>query len=213
MAEKDRIAAPRLYLITPPLAEAGAFIPQFQSALAEGEVACVLLRLQPIAASEMKKVVATLVPIAQKHGAALLVEDPLLAARCDADGVHIVGLGASLEAALSSMKPERIVGLGGLASRHEAMEGGEAEVDYVMFGGPDEVEDLAPLVERVAWWAEIFTVPCVAFAHQLEDVGALAAAGADFVALGDAVWQHQDGIVVAVKAAAQAVAHAQEAIP
>ncbi len=53
-------AAPRLYLITPPLAEAAAFAPLLEAALAAGDIACVLLRLQPLAASEMKKIVAAL---------------------------------------------------------------------------------------------------------------------------------------------------------
>ncbi len=205
-------AASRLYLMTPPLSEAAAFIPLLQSALEAGDVACVLLRLEPLSAGESKKVIAALLPLTQKHDAALLVEDPLLAARCDADGVHIMDPGAGLEAALAAMKPDRIVGLGGLQSRHAAMQGGEAGVDYVMFGGPEETEDSADLVERVAWWAEIFTVPCVAYAHRLEDVGALAAAGADFVALGDAVWQHPEGVAAAVKAATQALACVQERI-
>lgn len=205
-------AASRLYLMTPPLSEAAAFAPVFQSALEAGDVACVLLRLERLSAAEMKKIISALMPLAQKQGAALLVEDVLLAARCDADGVHVVGLGAPLDAALAAMKPDRIVGVGGLASRHEAMEGGEAGVDYVMFGGPEEIEDRAHLLERIAWWAEIFTVPCVAYAHRLEDVGAFAAAGADFVALGNAVWQYPDGAAAAVEAAAQALASAQERV-
>jgi thiamine-phosphate pyrophosphorylase len=205
-------AASRLYLITPPLSEAAAFVAAFQSALEAGDVACVLLRLAKIPASEMKKIISALMPLAQKHDAALLVEDALLAARCGADGVHVAGLGATLEAALAAMKPERIVGIGGLLSRHEAMEAGEAGVDYVMFGGPEESEELAYLLERIAWWAEIFTVPCVAYAPRLEDVGALAAAGADFLALGDAVWEHPEGAAAAVKAAIRALAHAQERV-
>jgi thiamine-phosphate pyrophosphorylase len=44
------------------------------------------------------------------------------------------------------------------------------------------------LAERVAWWAEIFETPCVAYADTLERAGELADAGADFVALGEAVW-------------------------
>ena len=60
-----------------------------------------------------------------------------------------------------------------------------------MFGEPT-ADGWTPPVEEtlewVGWWAEIFTVPCVAFAPSLTDVGPLAAAGADFVALGDALW-------------------------
>ena len=44
------------------------------------------------------------------------------------------------------------------------------------------------VAERVAWWARVFEVPCVGFAASLEEVEPLAAAGADFVAVGDCVF-------------------------
>jgi thiamine-phosphate pyrophosphorylase len=44
------------------------------------------------------------------------------------------------------------------------------------------------LTERVVWWAEIFETPCVAYADTIPAAGTLAEAGADFVALGDAIW-------------------------
>ena len=138
-------APPRLYLITPPLAEPQAFAPLLKSALQAGDVACVWLRLQPLAGSDIKKIMTALVPLAQKYDAALLVDDPSVAGRFDADGVHVAKPGADLEAALAAMKPdkakqkgERIVGVSGLLSRHDAMTAGESNVDYVMFGGPDE---------------------------------------------------------------------------
>jgi thiamine-phosphate pyrophosphorylase len=206
--------APRLYLITPPLAEAGSFASIFESALKAGDVACVFLRLAPQAMSEQKKVVAALLPLAQARGAALLLDDPVLAARSDADGVHVDGLGAALEAALTTMKPDKIVGVGGLANRHEAMQAGEANVDYVMFGGPDETyESDTALFDRVAWWAEIFTVPCVGYAGRLEDVALLVEAGADFIALGDAVWNHPEGAAAAVAQAMKAIALIHEPAP
>jgi thiamine-phosphate pyrophosphorylase len=74
------------------------------------------------------------------------------------------------------------------------MTAGEMGADYVMFGEPRGgaqtigFASLVSLTERVAWWAEVFETPCVAFAQTIEAAGALADAGADFVALGDAVW-------------------------
>ncbi|MGB8276848.1 MAG: thiamine phosphate synthase [Methylovirgula sp.] len=206
-------AAPRLYLITPPLAEAADFAPRFEAALEAGDIACVFLRTQALAGSEIKKIIAALAPLAQKHDTAVLVEDPLVAARCDADGVHITGLGPALEAALSAMKPDRIVGIGGVSSRHEAMLAGESGADYVMFGGPEGREDAAGILERIVWWAEIFTLPCVGYAQTLADVAPLAAAGADFIALCDAVWQHPQGAAAAVETAMQALAFVREPIP
>ena len=73
-----------------------------------------------------------------------------------------------------------------------------------MFGEPRRdgfTPPLAETIERTAWWAEIFQTPCVAFAGALDAVAPLRAAGADFVALGAAIWR--------APSAAAAVAQAQ----
>ena len=60
-----------------------------------------------------------------------------------------------------------------------------------MFGEPRgaiPAMALELLAERVAWWAEIFELPCVAYAESIEAARDLARAGADFVALDHAVW-------------------------
>lgn len=196
---------PRLYLITPLIADAATFARAFESALGAGDIACVFLQTAGEPA-----LLRRFVPIAQRRGIACLVGDPRLAAEVDADGVHVDGVGPLLEAAFAAMKPERIVGVGGLAGRHEAMCAGETGVDYLMFGGPREREGATQVGERVAWWAEIFNVPCVAYAGRLAEVGELARAGADFVALCDAVWEDPRGPACAVEEAMRALVLAQE---
>jgi thiamine-phosphate pyrophosphorylase len=197
----------RLYLITPPLgvADLAAFAPRFAEALGAGDVASALVRIAPAAEGDAKRIVQRLVELASARDVATLVEnDPRLAARAGADGAHITGIGPELAEALASLHPARIVGAGGLRSRDDAMAAGEAGADYVMFGEPRRdgfTPPLAETVERTAWWAEIFETPCVAFAGALDAVAPLTAAGADFVALGDAIWQ--------APSAAAAVAQAQ----
>ena len=195
--------APRLYLITPPLADASEFAVVFQAALAGGEVASVLVRLAP--GSDVKKIVGPLREIAQALDVALLIEDDArMAARLDVDGVHVSG--ADVAEAVEAFNGKRIVGAGGVGLRDDAMGAGEAGADYVMFGEPGPDGEAAPpeeTLERVDWWAPIFQTPCVAYAARLEDVAALFAAGADFVALGAAVWDAPDP-AAAVKAAAEA---------
>ncbi|HYA73189.1 MAG TPA: thiamine phosphate synthase [Roseiarcus sp.] len=197
----------RLYLITPPLgvADLAAFAPRFAEALGAGDVASALVRIAPAAEGDAKRIVQRLVELAAARDVATLVEnDPRLAARAGADGAHITGIGPELAEALASLHPARIVGAGGLRSRDDAMAAGEAGADYVMFGEPRRdgfTPPLAETVERTAWWAEIFETPCVAFAGALDAVAPLTAAGADFVALGDAIWQ--------APSAAAAVAQAQ----
>lgn len=177
---------PRLYLITPPIEDGEAFASPFEAALASGDVACVLLRFAAPDEGSRKKIAKNLAAIAQSRDVALLVaEDSQLAARAGADGAHVTGLGENLEAALQSLKPSRIVGVGGLASRDEAMIAGESGVDYVLFGDLDSGgESAEKTLERAAWWAEIFQIPCVAVAHDLAEVGKLARSGCEFIALG-----------------------------
>ncbi len=89
------------------------------------------------------------------------------------------------------------------------MQAAEDDADYVMFGEPDRAghrPSFAAIVERVEWWAEVFQVPCVAWAGEAAEVGPLAAAGADFVALGDWIWSDPQGAVEAVAAAGRALA-------
>lgn len=184
----------QLYLFTPALRadDLDAFAPILASALQAGDVACVLARLAPGAEGDARKIVTRLVEIAAGAGAALLVDnDPRLAARVGADGAHISGAGAALSEALASLKPERIVGAGLLRTRDDAMSAGEVGADYVMFGEPRRDGFTPPAdetIERVEWWAEIFEPPCVAYAAALENIAPLADAGADFVALGEAIW-------------------------
>lgn len=200
---------PRLYLITPKITDAASFAAPFEAALAAVDVACALLRLAPMDKAAAKAVVRALAPLAQKRGTACLVDDPRLAVATGADGVHIEGLGGGLETALASLKPDGIVGVGAVTSRDDAMTAGEAGVDYVMFGD-GEADTFAATRERVAWWAEIFNVPCVAYATKLDEVASLAHAGADFVALGEAVWTDSRGVVPALEDAAHVLAGIRE---
>jgi len=183
-----------LYLVTPPLsaARAEAFGRIFAEALEAAPVACALVRLAPGSEPHAEAIVAPLLRHAMNAGSALLIEnDARLAHRLGADGVHVAGAGEELSAAIKRLKPDRIVGAGSLSTRDEAMTAGEMGADYVMFGEPHEgmrTMSLASLAERIAWWAEIFETPCVAYAGTLEAASELADAGADFVALGEAIW-------------------------
>jgi thiamine-phosphate pyrophosphorylase len=202
---------PRLYLITPPIADDESLAPALKAALGAGDVACVLLRFSTPDEGARKKIVKALAPVVQGAGAALLVaDDPVLAARAGADGVHVEGLGENFSAALDSLKPERIVGVGALANRDEAMRAGESDADYLLFGALDPGADgAAAVLERASWWAELFNVPCVAVAHRLEDVEVLAGSGAEFVALGPDFFADPRGLATAVAQAQAALDRAE----
>jgi thiamine-phosphate pyrophosphorylase len=201
---------PQLYLISPVLTASSDFAAQLKGALEVCDVACVLLLTEARDEREHKKIIMDLVPIAQARGAACLVAgDPQLAVRTGADGVHMEGEG--LADALAVLHPRGIVGAGGLSTRDAAMSAGEAGADYLMFGGPYSGEPHASVVERVAWWAEIFNVPCVGFARDLSGVPDLVRAGADFIALGDALFCDPRGDAAALREAAAMIANAEEA--
>jgi thiamine-phosphate pyrophosphorylase len=200
----SRRLAPRLYLVTPrdPSLLADLLAEAFRAA----DIAAVLLRLPDAEERTQVDHIKAFAPAVQDKGAALLLDGhPQLAARAGADGAHLDGVD-TLKAALSTLKPERIAGCGGLASRHDAMIAGEAGADYVMFGEPGtagERPSFNVISERVAWWAELFEVPCVGFAGSLEEVEPLAVAGADFVAVGDCVFTDRRGCREAVGEAAR----------
>jgi thiamine-phosphate pyrophosphorylase len=198
--------APRLYLVTETVDDAGAMVRALESALGAADVAAVLLSVPRRGENDLVKLIKAVAPAVQGRDAALLLQGhPELAGRAGADGVHFAGVEA-LQAAISSLQPARIAGAGGLVTRHDAMQAAEAGADYVMFGEPDAAGrqlDFHTVVERVAWWSEVFQVPCVAFAADLDQVTTLAEAGADFVAIGGFVWDYADGAAAAVAAAAE----------
>jgi thiamine-phosphate pyrophosphorylase len=201
----DKPPAPRLYLVTPPVEDSEGFAPDFAAALGAADVAAVLLRLERADERSLINRVKVLAPVVQGRGAALVLDGhPDLVARAGADGAHLTGI-AAFDAALATLKPARIAGAGGLRTRHDAMLAAEAGADYVMFGEPEGQQrpSFAAIVERVAWWAELFEPPCVGYAETVAEVGQLAAAGADFVAVGDFVWRDARGPGAAITAAAQ----------
>lgn len=184
-------ARTRLILITPVIEDPVGFAPALEAACRAGDVAAVILRLatdDEVAALSSIRIIATHV---QPAGAALLLADmPALVEAAGADGAHFTTLD-NLRTTRTKLAAGRLSGVGGLPSRHDAMVAAESGVDYAMFGEPGadgKRPGFSALIERVAWWAEIFQVPCVAYANSLDEVPQLAEARADFIALGDAVW-------------------------
>jgi len=80
-----------------------------------------------------------------------------------------------------------------------------------MFGEPDRAGNrpsFEAIHERVAWWTEVFEVPCVAYAAGLDEVNDLAAA--EFVAVGEFVFTDSRGPAAAI---ADAVARLKAETP
>jgi len=202
----DPRPAPRLYLVTPQIADASAFAGELMAALAAADVAAVLLRLAGADERALTNCVKSLAPIVQAKDAALILDGRVeFVARANADGAHLSGIDA-FSAALVTLKPERIAGAGGLTTRHDAMLAAETGADYVMFGEPGadgQRPAFAAIEGRLAWWAEVFEAPCVGYAAQFNEIAPLVAAGADFVALGDWMWADTRGVADTVARAAR----------
>lgn len=201
-------ATPRLYLATPPVEDPAVLAAELPGLLAGADIAAVLLRLAPGDERTLIKRIKALAPAVQTTGAALLLDShPDLVAKSGADGAHVAGV-AALAAALPILKPDRIAGAGGLATRHDAMVAGEAGADYLLFGDTDadgRRPSTEAIAERIQWWAEVFQPPCVGAAASRDEAQAFAAAGADFILLDDAVWADARGPLAALTDIAAAV--------
>ena len=206
---------PRLYLTTPVVGDPSPLVANLPAVLAADDVAAVLLRLAPTDQRTMIARIKALAPAVQHSGAALLIDGPVeLVARAGADGAHLSGIEA-MQDALPTLKPDRIAGVGGLATRHDSMIAGEAGADYVLFGEPDakgQRPSNEAISERLQWWAELFEPPCVGFAASIAEAGEFAAAGADFVLVGDFIWADPRGAAVALMDAGQAIRQSHAAM-
>lgn len=131
-----------------------------------------------------------LAQLLQSAGIAALIEaDARLARTLRADGVYLTWSqdgDAALDDARSILGCGGIVGIDAGLSRHDAMTLGQA-ADFIAFAIADDEEAeamRAKRIEHVAWWAEIFEVPCIAMdVATPQEAGNLAAAGADFIAI------------------------------
>jgi len=213
-AEHHRPPA-QLYLVTREIDDAAAFVRFFEDVLPEANIAAVLLRLRDADERTLINRTKTLIAPLQQAGVAAVIDGRAdIVARAGADGAHVTGIEA-FSAAVGSLKPARIAGCGGLRTRHDAMLAAERGADYVMFGEPESERrpSFAAIIDRVSWWAEVFEVPCAAYATNTEEVTALVAAGADFIAVGGAmIWDDPRGPAAAIRSAAQCLATAEAAV-
>ncbi len=198
---------PQLYLATPVLDSAERFLPALDEALLAGRPTCLLLRASVEGEENAIRLIRKIALKTEPLAVALVIEGPAdLALRANADGAQIAGSGPALKAAVDRLSPHHIVGAAGLATRHDAMVAGELGADYVLFGDPEAPLAEDAIEERVRWWSEIFTTPCVAFASTLAQATRFAHTGADFIMLGDCVWSDPRGPGAAIKDALDAVA-------
>lgn len=183
----------QLYLISP-LDVGGVFPDRLARALDAGPVAAFQFRVKGLDEHEAARLAEPLQRICADREVAFIVNDSIsLAKRLGADGVHLGQDDGSVADARARLGKAAQIGVTCHASRHLAMEAGEAGADYVAFGAffPSATKDTKHVAEPelLQWWSRLFELPCVGIGGiTAANCGPLVAAGADFLAVSNAVW-------------------------
>ena len=207
--ERQFRPACQLYVVSPPAIVVSDFVEQLKMALGGGPVAAFQLRLKDVADADVLRAADALLPVCQAHDVAFLLNDRAdLAKACSADGVHLGQSDGSIAEARALLGKDAQIGRTCHDSRHLAMEAGEAGADYVAFGAFHETttkpSHYRPEPAILAWWTTISQLPCVAIGGIFpENAAPIVAAGADFIAVVRAVWDHPDGAGAGVAAFAE----------
>ena len=195
----------QLYLISP-LDVGGDFPERLTEALDAGPVAAFQFRVKNLEQHEAARLAEPLQAICAARDVAFIVNDDIaLAKRLEADGVHLGQDDGDPRDARRELGPLAQIGVTCHASRHLAMEAGEAGADYVAFGAffPTETKTVEHHAdpEILEWWQGMFELPCVAIGGiTVENASRLVEAGADFLAVSGGVWSHPEGPAAAVRA-------------
>jgi thiamine-phosphate pyrophosphorylase len=186
-----------LYLISPQDV-GGAFPERLKAAVEPGVAAAFQLRVKDVAQDELARLAEPLQRICADAGVAFIVNDSMaLAKRLGADGVHLGQSDGDVSEARALLGPSAQIGKTCHDSRHFAMEAGEAGADYVAFGAfyptTTKPSHYRPDPSILTWWSTLFEIPCVAIGGITpENAKPLVDAGADFVAVCQAVWGKDD---------------------
>ena len=193
----ERTEPAKLYLISPQEV-GGTFAERLKAALEPGLASAFQLRVKDVGEHELARLAEPLQQICADAGVAFIVNDSMtLAKRLGADGVHLGQSDGDIREARALLGPGAQIGKTCHDSRHLAMEAGEAGADYVAFGAfyptTTKPSDYRPQPSILSWWASIFEIPCVAIGGITpSNAKPLVDAGADFLAVCQAVWSAGD---------------------
>lgn len=187
----------QLYLISP-LEVGGDFPARLERALDAGEglVTAFQFRVKDVDQHTAAALAEPLQAICAKYEVGFIVNDSVpLAKRLKADGVHLGQDDGDPREAREELGRDAQIGVTCHASKHLAMEAGEAGADYVAFGAffPSTTKEKGdaerPTTETIEWWVKLFEIPVVAIGGITPDNCApLVKAGADFLAVSGGVW-------------------------
>ncbi|WP_341713711.1 thiamine phosphate synthase [Erythrobacter sp.] len=203
----------QLYLISP-LNVSGEFPQRLERALDAGAglVTAFQFRVKGMDQHEAARLAAPLQAICAARDVAFIVNDSIaLAKRIGADGVHLGQDDGDPKDARAQLGREAQIGVTCHASKHLAMEAGEAGADYVAFGAffPSTTKETEhrPDPEMLEWWSTLFEIPCVAIGGITPaNCAPLVKSGADFLAVSGAVWNGDEAAAIAAFAEAMRAA-------
>jgi len=203
----------RLYLVTPPALQPAVFRDLLAGALDAGDVGAVQLRLKDVSDETVRHAIDVLRPVAQSRDVAFILNDrPDLAVAHGCDGAHVGG--EDMDAGRArAMLGDLQLGISCYDSRDAAMLAGEAGADYVAFGAffasGTKDTDIRADADLLRWWSEMMELPVVAIGGITPlNCAPLVQAGADFLAVVGAVWNHPEGPGAGVRAMNAAIAAA-----
>lgn len=211
--EPERRPPCQIYLISPPDFDLDSHAAALALAIdSGGPVAAYQLRMKGFSDEAILRAAARLLPICAEADVAFVLNDRAdLARACGADGVHLGQSDGAVADARALLGPDAQIGVTCHASRHLAMEAGEAGANYVAFGaffptGTKMVEHHA-MPEILSWWTALSPIPCVAIGGITPgNCAPLVKAGADFLAVSAAIWTHPEGAGAAVVRLVEAIA-------
>lgn len=160
----------------------------------DNPVAAFQFRVKGLDQHEAARLAHPLQEICASRDVAFIVNDSVaLAKRLGADGVHLGQGDGDPREARDELGREVQIGITCHASRHLAMEAGEAGADYVAFGAffpsTTKASDHRPEPDILEWWSRLFEIPCVAIGGiRPDNAETLVKAGADFLAVSHSVW-------------------------
>ncbi|CAK7192816.1 Thiamine-phosphate synthase [Commensalibacter sp. Nvir] len=205
-----------LYLLTPPSVDPFLFKEKLSRALDTGPIAAVQLRLKQATDDDIARAIEVLQPIVQSRNIAFILNDrPDLAKKYGCDGAHIGMDDMDINTARAILGNDLQLGVSCYDSKDLAMKAGEQGADYIAFGAffpsvSKHTEVRAP-VELLKWWTELMELPVVAIGGiNAQNCIPLVKAGADFISVINAVWNHPDGVEVGVKSLLKSIQHALE---
>ena len=193
-----------LYLISPPDV-GGDFPATLARALDAGPVAAFQFRVKGLDQHEAASLAEPLQRICEERDVAFVVNDDVaLAKRLGADAVHLGQSDGDPKEARLLLGDDVQIGVTCHASRHLAMEAGDAGANYVAFGAffPSETKETSHTadIDIIKWWAKMVELPCVAIGGITpENAKPIIDAGADFIAVSGAVWNAGEGPAAAVR--------------